>query len=129
MKALVTGGGGFVGGAIARRLLERGDEVRSFSRGAYPGLERLGVECLRGDLADADAVAAAVEGRDTVFHAAARAGVWGSLAEYERANVIGTQNVIDACRNPVSDQIQQKCLLALGQSFQQFNQLPGLLLR
>ncbi len=98
MKALVTGGGGFIGGAIARRLLERGDEVRSFSRGAYPELARLGVECLCGDLADAGAVAAAVEGRDTVFHAAAKAGVWGSRAAYECANVLGTQNVIDACR-------------------------------
>ena len=47
MKALVTGGGGFLGKAIVLKLLERGDEVRSFSRGDYPELRRLGVEVVR----------------------------------------------------------------------------------
>jgi nucleoside-diphosphate-sugar epimerase len=98
MKALVTGGGGFLGKAIVRLLLERGWEVASFSRAAYPELDRLGVEQHRGDLADAPAVAAAAAGCDTVFHVAARAGVWGAYADYFRANVIGTENVIAACR-------------------------------
>jgi nucleoside-diphosphate-sugar epimerase len=98
MKALVTGGGGFLGGAIVRQLLARGDEVRSFSRGDYPELRELGVEVCRGDLADAEAVAAATLGCDIVFHTAAKAGIWGPYQDYYRANVIGTQNVIDACR-------------------------------
>ena len=41
---LVTGGGGFLGGAIVRQLLDGGARVRSFSRGHYPQLDRLGVE-------------------------------------------------------------------------------------
>lgn len=98
MRALVTGGTGFLGRAIIRRLLERGDGVRSFSRGAHADLEMLGVECVRGDVADADAVSHAVEHCDVVFHAAARVGGWGPRQEFARTNVTGTENVIAACR-------------------------------
>ncbi len=98
MKALVTGGGGFLGGAIARRLVERGDLVRSLARGRYPELEDLGVETWRGDVADASAWARAAEGCDGVFHVAARVGGGGPRAEYWRTNVIGTDNAIEACR-------------------------------
>ena len=44
MKALVTGGGGFLGGAVVRLLRQRGDSVRSFTRSRYPWLDELGVE-------------------------------------------------------------------------------------
>lgn len=98
MKALVTGGGGFLGGAIVRLLRERGDEVRSFSRGDYPQLRALGVETIQGDITDEGAVAKAVAGCDAVFHVAAKAGVWGYYAEFYAPNVIGTQYVIAACR-------------------------------
>ena len=95
LKTLVTGGGGFLGGAIVRQLLERGDEVRSFSRAEYPDL---GVPQIRGDLADPEAVSSAVEGVDVVFAVAAKAGVWGRYDDYYRPNVTGTENVIEACR-------------------------------
>jgi nucleoside-diphosphate-sugar epimerase len=98
LKALVTGGGGFLGKAIAGRLLERGDEVRSFSRSEHPALTLMGVEPCRGQLNDAAAVLRAVEGCDIVFHVAAKAGVWGPYEEYYQANVVGTRHVIDACR-------------------------------
>ena len=98
MKALVTGGGGFLGKAIVKLLLARGDEVRSFSRNAYPALAELGVEQHSGEIGDAAAVLRAVEGCDIVFHVAAKAGVWGPYEEFYRANVLGTRNVIDACR-------------------------------
>src|SRR5262249_10848295 len=77
MTALVAGGGGFLGGAIVRRLVEHGDRVSSLARGRYPELEALGVEQHQGDVADAATVLRAAAGCDTVFHVAAKAGVWG----------------------------------------------------
>jgi nucleoside-diphosphate-sugar epimerase len=98
MKVLVTGGGGFLGGAILRGLLRDGHQVRSFSRGSYPALEKLGVEVLQGDLVKAADVQQACRDRDVVFHVAAKAGIWGPFNDYQQANVTGTQNVIAACR-------------------------------
>ncbi len=96
---LVTGGGGFLGHAIVRQLLAKGHRVESFSRGTYPDLDALDVRQLSGDIADAGAVKDAVRGRDAVFHVAAKAGVWGAFEEFHRPNVIGTRNVIAACRS------------------------------
>lgn len=99
MKILVTGGGGFLGQALCRGLVERGHEVTSFNRGHYPALDAIGVRQIAGDLADRDAVMAAFAGGfDAVFHNAAKAGAWGSYESYHQANVVGTRNVLDACR-------------------------------
>jgi len=98
VRALVTGGGGFLGGVIARMLCERGDQVRSFSRADYPALSKLGVVQIRGDLGDQAAVSTAAQGCDIVFHVAAKAGIWGNYADFYRANVTGTANVLEACR-------------------------------
>jgi nucleoside-diphosphate-sugar epimerase len=98
MNILVTGGGGFLGQALCRGLVERGHAVTSFNRGRYPELDALGVRQLQGDLADRDAVRRACAGHDAVFHNAAKAGAWGSYESYHLANVVGTDNVIAACR-------------------------------
>ncbi|MFU8802526.1 MAG: NAD-dependent epimerase/dehydratase family protein [Bradymonadaceae bacterium] len=98
MKVLVTGGGGFLGKAIVRLLLERGDEVRSLARSHYPELDEMGVDARRGDLSDAGDVDAVVEGCDAVIHVAAKAGVWGAYEGYYATNVVGTKNVLDACK-------------------------------
>ena len=98
MKALVTGGGGFLGAAIVRALLARGDSVRSFSRQTHAALDARGVEQVRGDIASAAVVSAAVHGCDAVFHVAAKPGIWGDYAQYHQTNVTGTENVIAACR-------------------------------
>jgi nucleoside-diphosphate-sugar epimerase len=98
MKALVTGGGGFLGGAIVRRLCERGWDVRALQRGRYDELEALGVEQLRGDIADAKVVDQAVSECDIVFHVAARVEMWGPYEPFHRTNVIGTDNVLTAMR-------------------------------
>ena len=98
MNALVTGGGGFLGGAIVRKLLARGDTVRSFTRSAYPWLGELGVEQIHGDLGNLAEVQAAVSRCEVVFHVAAKAGVWGRHADYFNTNVVGTRNIIAACR-------------------------------
>ena len=98
MKILVTGGGGFVGGYIIERLLARGYTVRSIGRSPQPQLEAQGVDVVCGDLTDASALSAACEGVSAVFHVAARAGVWGSWESYYQPNVVGTRNVVAACR-------------------------------
>jgi nucleoside-diphosphate-sugar epimerase len=98
MHALVTGAGGFLGRYIVEALIARGEKVRGFARGEYPELQQLGVQMVRGDLADRDAVLAACRGIDCVFHVGGRVGIWGPWSEYHRANVVGTHNVIDACR-------------------------------
>lgn len=98
MRVLVTGGGGFLGSAVVHRLVARGNEVRSLTRRRYPELDALGVQTVRGDVADPAAVHAAVAGCDLVVHVAAKAGTWGSYADYARTNVTGTRNVIEACR-------------------------------
>jgi nucleoside-diphosphate-sugar epimerase len=95
---LVTGGGGFLGKAIVRLLVQRGDRVISFSRGYYSELEALGVKQVQGDISNPVAVENAVKGVDTVYHAAAKAGVWGDYEDYYRINTEGTRNVIAACK-------------------------------
>lgn len=98
MTVLVTGGGGFIGGAIVAALVERGEQVRSLARNSYPELERVGVRQYRGDLADPESVDRAVLGVDGVVHVGAKAGYWGGLDSYYLPNVVGTKNLIAACR-------------------------------
>ncbi len=98
MRVLVTGGTGFVGGAIVRRLVERGDDVRVLARGLSGTRVPPGVEMIRGDVAEPGAVARATAGRDVVFHVAAKAGIAGSAPSFRRANVEGTERVLEACR-------------------------------
>jgi nucleoside-diphosphate-sugar epimerase len=98
MRALVTGGGGFLGGYLVEALLARGDSVRSFGRGEYPHLTAQGVEVMRGDIRDRDAVTAACAGIHCVFHVAATPGIRMDERPYDETNRLGTKNVIDACR-------------------------------
>ena len=99
MRALVTGGGGFLGGAIIDKILERGWEVRSIARSDYPHLKSKGVATWQGDLAESTVLAEAMEGCDVVFHVAAKAGVWGNYYAYYRSNVVATKNILDTCHN------------------------------
>jgi nucleoside-diphosphate-sugar epimerase len=99
MMALVTGGGGFLGGAIVRRLIENGYSVRSLSRNRYPKLDRLEVEVRQGNITSPRAVSEACEGCDIVFHVAAKVGTWGRYRDYYNVNVRGTHNIIRACRS------------------------------
>ena len=97
MKALVTGGGGFLGRYIVEQLLDQGHEVRVLCRGYYPELIEIGAEEFRTDLQNSDSVMQACESIDIVYHVAAKAGFWGKWDDYYAANMIGTQNIIDAC--------------------------------
>lgn len=98
LRAVVTGGGGFLGSKIVSMLLAEGYSVRNFSRNEYPELKARGAVCFKGDVADGRAVSDAFQNMDVVFHVAAKAGIWGDYSEYYAANVTGTRNVIEACR-------------------------------
>jgi len=98
MKMLVTGGGGFLGKAIIKRLIADGHSTKSLCRGAYPELEAMNVDVIRGDLADEATVQNAAAGCDRIYHVAARAGVWGSYDEFYKPNVLGTENILKACK-------------------------------
>jgi len=98
MKALVTGGGGFLGRYIVEQLLERGDEVVVAARGNYPDLVELGVHLVQGDLADSAAAQKVCSGVDIVFHVAAKAGLWGAWDDFYRTNVVATKNLLEACK-------------------------------
>lgn len=96
-RALVTGGGGFLGRRIAELLLERNWSVRVFGRREYSDLAAMGVECCLGDLGSSEAVRAACRDMDVVFHVASLTGVWGRRQAFFETNVKGTANVIHAC--------------------------------
>ena len=96
-KVLVTGGGGFLGEAIVKRLVTRGDQVRSLSRKKYPALEAMGVEQIPGDISDPAIVARACEAVEIVYHVAAKPPPWGKYHDYYQTNVVGTENVIAGC--------------------------------
>ncbi len=96
-NVIVTGGGGFLGKAIVKKLLEKQINVTSFSRTFYPELEKMGVEQIQGDLVNRTDVETALDKIDVVFHVAAKPGIWGPYETFFQANVTGTQNVISAC--------------------------------
>jgi nucleoside-diphosphate-sugar epimerase len=96
MRVLVTGASGLLGRSVARALVERGDDVTVMQR------RPAGVPSARevlGDIADVDAVHAAADGQDAVVHLAAKVHVAGRWADYERTNVDGTRNVVEACHS------------------------------
>ena len=105
MRALVTGGAGFIGSNLVSALLERGDDVRvldNFSTGHRSNLERDGVELVEGDLRSYERVAAAVGEAEVVFHQGALPSVPRSIQDpltSTAVNVEGTLNVLLAARD------------------------------
>ncbi len=102
MKLLVTGATGFVGGAVARLLAQRGHDVRALARagGGREELGRQGIQVVTGDILDPAAVRAAVAGVEGVFHLAAVYSYSGLRpAETYRVNVEGVRNVLAAARD------------------------------
>jgi dihydroflavonol-4-reductase len=99
MRAIITGAAGHVGGALARALLERGNQVRAMVRKDTRAVEGLDVEKVGADVSDLDSLSRAFQGMDVVFHAAARISILRSdIRQVVEANLQGTRNVIAACR-------------------------------
>jgi nucleoside-diphosphate-sugar epimerase len=96
MKVLITGGGGFLGSALAKKLLSLGNEVTILGRRSYPEFEKM-FYCIQTDVRDLSSVVKALEGQEVVFHTAAIPGIWGDYKDFYRTDVQGTQNVIFAC--------------------------------
>ena len=110
MKVFVTGGTGFIGGHVIRRLRERGDEVRALVRDPVRSheLRDLGCEPIGGSLTDEVAIRDGIDGCDAAIHGAAvyEVGIPQSRrrAMYE-ANVVGTENVLRAALDAKLDRI------------------------
>jgi nucleoside-diphosphate-sugar epimerase len=101
MKAFVTGGTGFIGSRVVRRLRERGDDVVALVRSPAKAdeLRELGCDLVEGDLSSGQAIKDAVKGCDAVFHIAAVYKVGIPASERDamfESNVRGTERVLDA---------------------------------
>jgi nucleoside-diphosphate-sugar epimerase len=98
-SAFVTGGSGFIGGRLIKRLVDGGARVRALSRSdaSAAKVEALGAEAARGDLEDPASIATGADGCEVAFHLAAQLGDWGPWEEFERANVAGTRNALEGC--------------------------------
>jgi nucleoside-diphosphate-sugar epimerase len=101
VKVFVTGGTGFIGGHVVRRLLERGDQVIALVRTREKGreLESLGAQLVEGDLSSSDVIREACDGCDAAIHGAAVYKVGIPKSERDAmhdANVRGTERVLDA---------------------------------
>jgi len=98
--AFVTGGSGFIGGALIERLRAEGWDVRALARsqGAEQKVRERGAVPVPGDLESESMIRDGAAGADVAFHAAAKVEDWGDPDEFERLNVRGTENVIAACR-------------------------------
>ncbi|MDX1469460.1 MAG: NAD-dependent epimerase/dehydratase family protein [Acidimicrobiia bacterium] len=101
MRAFVTGGSGFVGGHLIRRLVADGAEVVALARSdaAADRVEDLGAVSHRGDLSSAGRLAKGLEGAAVTFHCAGVVGSNVEKAEAWRVNVEGTRNVVKAARD------------------------------
>lgn len=98
--AFVTGGSGFVGGMLIRRLVVEGWSVRALARsdGAASTVSALGAAAVRGDLERVEALRAGAGGCDVAFHCAAHVDPQGDLEAFTRMNVTGTENTLAATR-------------------------------
>jgi nucleoside-diphosphate-sugar epimerase len=99
-SVFVTGGSGFVGGAVIRELAARGIPARGLARSARAAdaIRQAGGDPVRGDLADEAAMCAGMLGSDVVVHCAAKVLDWGRREDFAAVNIEGTRNALRAAR-------------------------------
>jgi nucleoside-diphosphate-sugar epimerase len=99
-SAFVTGGSGFIGGALIRRLVAGGCTVHALARSdaSAAAVRDLGAEPKPGELSNRDAMQEAAEGCEATFHLAAHLGMWGDWDDFVQGNVEGTRNAMEASR-------------------------------
>ncbi len=98
MRAVVTGGTGFLGGHLLHLLRERGVEVRLILRpGNQPNALRSGIDMYQADIRDAGALRKAFAGASVVFHLAGLTAPWAPRHRYLEVNLDGTRAVVEAC--------------------------------
>ena len=113
MRVLVTGGAGFIGANVCRRLVDNAEissvsVIDDLSTGDPGRLDGLDVEFVDGSILDAEALAKAMDGSDSVVHLAARPSVPKSLKDpvaSHEANATGTVRVLEAARSAGGPQV------------------------
>ena len=98
MKVFLTGGGGFLGFAIVKQLMQEGYEVVTYSRKKYEVIEKLGIHHYQGSVFHYETLRNAMYGCEAVIHSAAKIGMWGDYSSFYETNVTGTENILRACR-------------------------------
>jgi nucleoside-diphosphate-sugar epimerase len=98
VNVLVTGANGFVGAALCRKLVERGDRVRGLVRKTsdLSLLNGIAIQRVVGSLGDMVSLKKAVQGIELVYHVASAVSDWGTLAFFRLVNVEGTRNLLTA---------------------------------
>ena len=118
MRAFVTGGTGFIGGAVVRRLLEAGHEVKALvrPRADTRQLDGLPVERVTGDLRDRESLHNGMAGCSWIFHVAALYSYWGYRSkDFYETNVEGTRQVLEVARGQgVERVVYTSSIAALG---------------
>jgi nucleoside-diphosphate-sugar epimerase len=106
-KAVITGAGGFIGGAICRRLANEGAEVLGLDIDPAAGnrIRGAGAAFVQADIGDREALGSALDETDLVVHTAAQVHEWGSMEDFVQVNVTGTANVLDAAKDAGAERV------------------------
>lgn len=101
MKIIVTGGRGFLGTHLSKKLISLGHEVHTIGRSKVEETYDSNNKCFHhcNDLIKDNLPQAVWAGTELIFHVAAKAGIWGNYNEFYKTNVVITEKILKACEN------------------------------